>query len=119
MGFLYGKEMTMNQIILANGRVIDAKTVTLEPHFSTKVKDWDAFIELIDMMTDENLLHVQIIKDDKPVASFNTCELVGTQTINNYDESMTVHIYLMGEVDQPVDPEYETAYRLMAGEIQA
>lgn len=109
----------MNKIILANGKVIDAETVTLEPHFSTNVEDWDAFIELIDMMTDENLLHVQIIKDDKPVASFNTCELVGTQTVNNYDGSMTVHIYLMGEVDQPVDPQYETAFKLLTGEIQA
>lgn len=108
----------MTQVILANGNILDVETLTLEPHFSMRVADWDAFIELVDLLVPENLAQIQCIKDDQVAAAFTDCELVGTQTINNYTGDMIAHFYLTGMV-ATANEEYKTAYQIMAGEIQA
>lgn len=109
----------MHTVILANGSTIDATSVTLEPHFSVSIPNWDAFIELVDRLSPENLETLQAVVNDQIAVTFQNCELVGTQTINNYDGSMEAHFYLRGKVAPQTDPSYETAYKILVGEIQA
>lgn len=109
----------MKTIILNDGSTIDATSITLEPHFSASVQNWDAFIDLIDRLTPDNLIQIQAAINDNLVVTFTDCELVGTQTVNNFDGSMEAHFYLTGEPAPQTDPSYETAYKILIGEIQA
>lgn len=109
----------MISVILNNGHVLNPESITLEPHMVFSLTDWDQFIELVDQLEGENLLHLQVVKDDAPVASFTDCELVGTQTVNNHDGTLTAHFYMIGVPEAQTDPDYETAYKIMAGEVQA
>lgn len=109
----------MNAIILNDGSVIHTTSITLEPHFTVSLQNWDAFIDLIDRLTPGNLTKIQATIDGDLVVTYTDCELVGTQTVNNYDGSMEAHFYLTGVVAPQADPSYETAYKILTGEIQA
>lgn len=110
---------THMKIILADGSVIECESVTLEPHFAIGCPDRAAFLSVWDRLTPENLDQIEIFNDSAFVAAFNACELVGTQTVNNYDGSMIGHFYLIGEPMAKTDPDYQTAYTIMTGETLA
>lgn len=103
------------KIILADASVINADSVTLEPHLAIKCPGRDAFLSVWDRLTPQNLDHIEIYKNDAFVAAFTACELIGTQTVNNYDGSMIAHFYLAGEPAPKGDPAYEEAYAIITG----
>lgn len=107
----------MKKIILATGAVIPVQEVTLEPHFVIEAADRAAFLETWDLLTDRSLQKVDVYQDDVRVAGFTDCELTGTQTVHSYDGSMVAHFYLTGLPTEYVDPEYEAAYKILAGEM--
>lgn len=113
-------EGSMNvKIILADGSVITAESVTLEPHFVIQCPDRQAFLAVWDQLTPDNLIQLDVFNGDNRIAGFTDCELIGTQTVNSYDGSLTAHFYLTGVPAVQTDPEYETAYHIMTGEMQA
>lgn len=103
------------KIILADASVVNADSVTLEPHLAIKCPDRGAFLSIWDRLTPQNLDHIEIYKNDAFVAAFNACELIGTQTIINYDGGMIAHFYLAGEPAPKTDPAYEQAYAIITG----
>lgn len=108
------------KVILDTGAVIDATSVTLEPHFTVAAENRAAFLLVWDELTDEALKSVSIYsQDDKLLARFTDRELAGTQTVHSYDGSMVGHFYLSGLPAAQTDPEYEEAYKVLAGEVVA
>lgn len=103
------------KIILNDASTIEVDSVTLEPHMAVSCPDRAAFLSIWDRLTPQNLDHVEIYKADAFVAAFNACELIGTQTVNNYDGSMIAHFYLAGEPAPKTDPAYEQAYAIITG----
>lgn len=103
------------KIILADASVVNADSVTLEPHLAIKCPDRAAFLSIWDRLTPQNLDRVEVYKDDAFVAAFTACELIGTQTVNNYDGSMIAHFYMTGEPAPKTDPAYEQAYAIITG----
>lgn len=107
----------MTNVILANGKVLPVTSFTLEPHFICEVDDWDGFIDLIDQLTPANLSQIQAVKDDQVVATYEACDLVGTQTINDLSPKIIVHIYMTGS-PVAVNEDYKQAYQILAGGLQ-
>lgn len=107
----------MNKLILADGSVIIAESITLEPHFVIKAADRDAFLAVWDQMTPDNLEQVEIYLDDKRIAGFTSCELQSIQTLNNYDGGLIVHFYLVGFPAEPANV-YEDAFNIITGEVE-
>lgn len=108
------------KVILNTGAVIDATSVTLEPHFIVAAESRAAFLLVWDELTDEALKSVSIYsQDDKLLARFTDCELAGTQTVNSYDGSMTAHFYLTGLPASLTDPAFEEAYNVLTGGVVA
>lgn len=103
------------KIILNDASAITVDSVTLEPHLAVSCPDRAAFLSIWDRLTPQNLDHVEIYKDDAFVAAFNACELIGTQTVNNYDGSMIAHFYLAGEPAPKSAPAFEQAYAIITG----
>lgn len=103
------------KIILADASVIATDSVSLEPHLTVRCPDRAAFLSIWDRLTPQNLDRIEIYKDDAFVAAFTACELIGTQTVNNYDGSMIAHFYLAGEPAPKSDPAYEEAYAIITG----
>lgn len=104
------------KIILADGSVMEADSVTLEPHLAVNCPDRDAFLSVWDRLTPANIDRIEVYKDDAFVAAFNACELVGTQAVINYDGTMVGHFYFIGEPAASVSPEWKTAYAILAGD---
>lgn len=107
----------MNKIILADGSVVLAESVTLEPCFVIRAADRDAFLAVWDQLTPDNLEQVDIYIDDKRIAGFTSCELQSIQTLNNYDGSLIVHFYLVGFPAEPRN-EYQEAFQVITGEVE-
>lgn len=114
-----GLERDTMKVILDSGAVIDATSVTLEPHFTVAADNRAAFLSVWDELTDEALKSVSIYSNDKLLARFTDCELAGTQTVHSYDGSMVGHFYLTGLPAAQSDPEFEEAYKVLAGEVVA
>lgn len=104
------------KIVLNDNSEIEVQSVTFEPHFVVNCENRDKFIEVWDKLTDENLASIKVYNQDTLTAGFNFCRLFGTQTVHNYDGTITAHFYLEGSPAETVEPEYKEAYRALVGE---
>lgn len=107
----------MKYIILADGSIIEATSVSFEPTFTVRVTK-EKFLDIWDRLTEENLSSIQINDSGVIVARFKDCQLVGTQTSGYSSEYLTGHFYLMGTPAKAVSEEYEDAFKVLTGEIE-
>lgn len=104
------------KIVLNDNSEIEVQSITFEPHFVINCENRDRFIEVWDKLTDDNLANIKVYNGETLTAGFSFCRLFGTQTVHNYDGSLTAHFYLEGQAVESVDPEYKEAYNALVGE---
>ena len=102
------------QLVLSDGSAIDIVEAGYTKHFVVTCADADAFKEIWDKMTDENLSEVQITEDGNTVHTIAGMTLNGTQTVSNPDGTITGHFYMDG--GEYVADEYSDAGRILLGE---
>ncbi len=102
------------QLILKDRTVIDIAEAGYTKHFVVTCADADAFKEIWDKMTDENLSEVQIAEDGNTIHTIAGMTLNGTQTVSNSDGTLTGHLYMDG--GEYVGDEYSDAGRILLGE---
>ena len=103
----------MKKVILADGTVLTPESVELGPAIVIQAADRAAFLSIWDQLDPQNIDQVDLYDNDILLARYRACELIGTQTVNNYDGSMLAHFYLEGQPVQTVDATYEEAYRIL------
>ena len=102
------------QLILRDGSAIDIVEAGYTKHFVVICEDADAFKDLWDQMTDENLEEVQITDNGNTIHTITGMTLNGTQTVVNSDGTITGHFYMDG--GEYVSDEYSEAGRILLGE---
>lgn len=102
------------QLILNDGTAIDIVEAGLTKHFIVTCADANAFKEIWDKMTNENLSEVQITEDGTTIHTIAGMTLKGTQTVSNSDGTLTGHLYMDG--GEYVRDEYSDAGRILLGE---
>ena len=104
----------MLQLILNDGSAIDLVEAGITKHFVVTCADTDAFKDIWDMMTNENLSEVQIVDNGTVIHTIAGMSLNGTQTVVNSDGTLTGHFYMDG--GEYVEDEYSEAGRILLGE---
>lgn len=102
------------QLILNDGTAIDIVEAGATKHFVVTCANADAFKDIWDMMTDENLSEVQIVEEGTVINTIAGMTLNGTQTVENTDGTITGHFYMDGGVY--VEDEYSEAGHILLGE---
>ena len=102
------------QLILADGTSVDIIEAGYTKHFVGIYEDPDAFKDIWDQMTDENLSEVQVIEDGNMIQTITGMHLEGTQTVENTDGTITGHFYMKG--GEYAEDEYSEAGRILLGE---
>lgn len=117
----------MYTIILADSTTVETSTIHLDsdairgkskPTIVINAADKTEFMNVWDALSPSNLEVVEIYQGGARIGAYNNCDLENIQIVPNYDGSMTAYFYLIGEVTPATDPEYETAYKIIAGEVE-
>ena len=102
------------QLILADSTEVNIIEAGYAKHFVGIYEDSDAFKEIWDQMTDENLSEVAIVENGTIIQTIMGMHLEGTQTVENTDGTITGHFYMKG--GEYAEDEYSEAGRILLGE---
>lgn len=101
-------------MVLNDGTNINISEGGLNQHFITLCGTSSDFKDIWDLMTEENLSHVEIMKNGNVIVAIEGMHLTGTQTLVNNDGTLTCHFYMEGGVE--VETEFARAGRILLGE---
>ena len=103
------------QLILKDGTAIDIMESGLSGHIVMQCADSEEFNSVWEKLTPEAVREFTIVRDGEVVQSVINGQLTGTQTVTNYDDTLTCHFYLKGDLVAQSD-EYSEVGRILMGE---
>ena len=103
------------QLVLKDGTAIDIMESGLSGHIVMQCADSEEFNSVWEKLTPEAVREFIIVKDGEVVQSVVNGQLTGTQTVTNYDDTLTCHFYLKGDLVAQSD-EYSEVGRILMGE---
>lgn len=103
------------QLVLKDGTAIDIMESGLSGHIVMQCADSDEFNSVWEKLTPEAVREFTIVRDGEVVQSVVNGQLTGTQTVTNYDDTLTCHFYLKGDLVAQSD-EYSEVGRILMGE---
>lgn len=103
------------KIVLKDGTAIDIMESGLSGHIVMQCADSDEFNSIWEKLTPEAVKEFTIVRDGEVVQSVVNGQLTGTQTVTNYDDTLTCHFYLKGDLVAQSD-EYSEVGRILMGE---
>lgn len=103
------------QLVLKDGTAIDIMESGLSGHIVMQCADSDEFNSVWEKLTPEAVKEFTIVRDGEVVQSVVNGQLTGTQTVTNYDDTLTCHFYLKGDLVAQSD-EYSEVGRILMGE---
>ena len=103
------------QLILKDGTAIDIMESGLSGHIVMQCADSEEFNSVWEKLTPEAVKEFTIVRDGEVVQSVVNGQLTGTQTVTNYDDTLTCHFYLKGDLVAQSD-EYSEVGRILMGE---
>lgn len=106
------------KMILTDGTEVGLEEFTLPMHIIAACTSKEEVLALWDRLTPENLTEVKIKEDGETLFTFLNAGVTGQQSVLNPDNTITAHFYLDGERAALADPEYETAARILLGEVE-
>ena len=102
-------------LLLKDKTVIDIVESGLSGHIVVQCENPEEFNNIWEQLTPEALEEYTIEKDGEVVQSVINGQLTGTQTVTNYDGTLTCHFYLKGDLVAQSD-EYSEVGRILMGE---
>lgn len=103
------------QLVLKDGTAIDIMESGLSGHIVMQCADSEEFNSVWEKLTPEAVREFTIVRDGEVVQSVVNGQLTGTQTVTNYDDTLTCHFYLKGDLVAQSD-EYSEVGRILMGE---
>ena len=101
------------QLILRDNSTIDLVDLNIIKHFTVLCNDRADFVTIWNKLTPENLSEVQVVDNGETILSVSNLTLIGTQTVENGDGSVTGHFYTDG--GEFVNDIYAEAGRILLG----
>lgn len=106
------------KMILTDSTEVDLAEFTLPMHVVVVLPTKEDVLALWDRMEPENLTDVKIKDGEEILFTFLNAGVVGQQSVVNLDGTITAHFYLDGERVAQASAEYETAAKILLGEVQ-
>ena len=105
------------KLILKDGTEIQMADASLSQHYVVMCADKDAFHEIWDMLTEENISELQVMENGVITRTIVGSKLNGTQAVMNPDGiTITGHFYMSGGAYIQQGDEYSEAGRILLGE---
>lgn len=102
-------------ILLADSSALEVDNFTFDQHFSISSTTPEEVQNLWNnILTPENLSHIQILQDGIVVARYRDCVLSSVQASNLSSERIVGHFYLTGTPQRSSDEVYEQAYNVIS-----
>jgi hypothetical protein len=102
-------------LVLKDKTVIDIEESGLSGHIVVRCDNSEEFNSIWEKLTPEAVEEYTIEKNGVVVQSVVNGQLTGTQTVTNYDDTLTCHFYLKGDLVAQSD-EYSEVGRILMGE---